>query len=38
MFVEGGPEINDNNKVEDDKDNISIAELNGADEHSIEVS
>jgi hypothetical protein len=39
MFVEGGPEINDNNKVEDDKDNISsIAELNGADEHGIEVS
>ena len=39
MFVEGGPEINDNNKVEDDKDNISsITELNGADEHGIEVS
>lgn len=38
MFVEGGLEINDNNKVEDDKDNISIAELNGEDEHGIEVS
>jgi hypothetical protein len=38
MFVEGGPAIHDDNKVEDGRDNISIAELNGADEHGIEVS
>jgi hypothetical protein len=36
MFVEGGPAIHDDNKVEDGRDNTSIAELNEADEHSIE--
>ena len=36
MFVESRPAIHDDNK--DDRDNISIAQLNGADEHSIDVS
>jgi hypothetical protein len=36
MFVEGGPVIHDDNK--DDRDNISIAQLIGADEHGIDVS
>ena len=36
MFVDGGPVIHDDNK--DGGDNISIVELNGADEHGIEVS
>lgn len=36
MFVEDGPVIHDDNK--DDRDNISIAQLNGADEHGIDVS
>lgn len=41
MFVEDGPVIeeeDDDNKVEDGRDSISIAELNRADKHGIEVS
>jgi hypothetical protein len=38
MFVEDGPSIHYDNKVEYGRDNISIAELNGADEYGIEIS